>query len=256
MTHDDEPRDERLDEAARALREVRHGRSGQAGATRAAILRSHDARTRRTFVLQAVAAVLVLGLGLPTAWAWATGRLPRWGSEGSDAPAVPLRSDAPAVAPRPPIEAPIEAPIETPIEAPVEPIEAPVAPLDPIPAVAPTGPSPVPAPSIADGDEDASELEDPSAPPVDPAERRAYRAAHALHFDARDPSGALAAWDAYLSRYPSGRFAIEARYNRALCLVRLGREAEAREALAPFASGRYGAYRQREATALTEAMTP
>lgn len=247
MTQNDEPRDERLDEAARALREVRHGRSGQAGATRAAILRSHDARARRTFVLQAVAAVLVLGLGLPTAWAWATGRLPHWGGEGSEAP-VPPPSEVPAVAPRP-----VEAPIEVRTEAPVEPIEAPIAPeLDPIPAVAP--PSSVPA--IAGGDEDAPELEDPSAPPVDPAERRAYRTAHALHFDARDPSGALAAWDAYLSRYPSGRFAIEARYNRALCLVRLGREAEAREALAPFASGRYGAYRQREATALTEAMTP
>jgi hypothetical protein len=64
----------------------------------------------------------------------------------------------------------------------------------------------------------------------------------------------LAAWDAYLLRSPGGRFAPEAQYNRALCLVRLGRTADAQAALVPFAQGRYGAYRQREATALLEAL--
>ena len=91
--------------------------------------------------------------------------------------------------------------------------------------------------------------------PVDPAERRAYRDAHALHFEARDPAGALAAWNRYLAAYPSGRFAIEARYNRALCLVRLDRSDEARAALVPFAEGRHGEYRRREAVALIEALS-
>ncbi|MBN8615263.1 MAG: hypothetical protein J0L92_31995 [Deltaproteobacteria bacterium] len=88
---------------------------------------------------------------------------------------------------------------------------------------------------------------------VDPEERLAFQRADALH-TARDAS-AITAWDAYLARYPDGRFAIEARYARALCLVRLGRRDEAREALAPFAEGRFGRYREREATALIEALT-
>jgi TolA-binding protein len=90
--------------------------------------------------------------------------------------------------------------------------------------------------------------------PVDPRERAAYRAAHTLHFEQHDPAGAIAAWDRYLAEYPSGRFALEARYNRALCLVRVGRTTEAREALAPFVAGTHGGYRQHEATALVRAL--
>jgi hypothetical protein len=79
-----------------------------------------------------------------------------------------------------------------------------------------------------------------------------YRRAHRLHFEAHDSAAALLAWDAYLRAAPEGRFAPEARYNRALCLLRLGRGAEAREALAPFAAGRFGDYRQAEAAALLD----
>jgi hypothetical protein len=81
-----------------------------------------------------------------------------------------------------------------------------------------------------------------------------YLEAHALHFNAHDPSQALRAWDAYLAAAPGGRFAVEARYNRALCLVRLGRRAEARVALEPFAEGAHGSYRQEEARKLLEAL--
>lgn len=49
----------------------------------------------------------------------------------------------------------------------------------------------------------------------------------------------------------AGRFASEASYNRALCLVRLGRHAEAKRALEPFASGTMG-YRQSEARQLLQ----
>jgi TolA-binding protein len=77
-----------------------------------------------------------------------------------------------------------------------------------------------------------------------------YRAAHRAHFVDRDPARALAAWDAYLREAPGGRFAAEARYNRALSLVRLGHHTAAAQALQPFADGRYGGYRQREARAL------
>jgi TolA-binding protein len=94
-------------------------------------------------------------------------------------------------------------------------------------------------------------------PPRDagPSEEESmYQRAHQAHFVAHDSAAALRAWDDYLQAYPNGRFALEARYNRALALVRLGRYAEARAALAPFASGQYGGYRQSEAKALLDAM--
>jgi TolA-binding protein len=86
------------------------------------------------------------------------------------------------------------------------------------------------------------------------AQQSLYDAAHAAHFVAHDPGEALRAWDAYLGVYPNGRFALEARYNRALALVRLGRTDEARSALGPFAAGIVGGYRQREALDLLDAL--
>jgi hypothetical protein len=72
---------------------------------------------------------------------------------------------------------------------------------------------------------------------------------------AMDPSAALAAWDAYLDAAPAGRFALEARYNRALCLSRLGRRSEAITELAPYAKGAHGNYRQHEAEQLIAALS-
>jgi hypothetical protein len=105
------------------------------------------------------------------------------------------------------------------------------------------------------------EVVPPRRPAALPAPRRAaappvevlYRRAHDLHFHGGDPAVALAAWDAYLAAEPAGRFSVEARYNRALLLIRLGRFAEARAALAPFARGAIaGGYRQTEAEQLIE----
>lgn len=99
-----------------------------------------------------------------------------------------------------------------------------------------------------------TETPDPdSVSEADLAHQR-YLAAHRAHFGAQDHARALALWDAYLKEHPRGRFATEAAYNRALCLVRLGRHAEARAALTPFAEGRYGGYRQAEAAALLTAL--
>ncbi len=78
----------------------------------------------------------------------------------------------------------------------------------------------------------------------------AYRGAHRTHFDSGDAGAALAAWDGYLADFPSGTFVDDARFNRALCLIRLGRLAEAARALAPFAQGPHGTYRQSEAASL------
>jgi TolA-binding protein len=81
-----------------------------------------------------------------------------------------------------------------------------------------------------------------------------YRLAHEAHFSSHDYARALTGWNAYLQAAPNGRLAPEARYNRAICLLRLGRDAEARQALEPFASGKMG-YRKNEARALLEELS-
>jgi TolA-binding protein len=81
-----------------------------------------------------------------------------------------------------------------------------------------------------------------------------YAHAHRLHFDGANPSAALLAWEDYLRAFPDGRFVPEARYNRAIDLLKLQRYAEARQALRPFASGAYGLYHRDEAVALLHAI--
>jgi hypothetical protein len=66
----------------------------------------------------------------------------------------------------------------------------------------------------------------------------------------------VAAFDAYLRGFPDGALATEARYDRALDLIRVGREREALAALWPFARGEVepAGYRQGEAAALVAAL--
>lgn len=98
----------------------------------------------------------------------------------------------------------------------------------------------------------ASSAQSSTLPPVIDDETRRYHVAHQAHFVAHDPTQALELWSAYLSRYPSGLYAPEARYNRALTLLRLERREEARRALLPFAHGDFAGYRQAEAKALVD----
>lgn len=74
-----------------------------------------------------------------------------------------------------------------------------------------------------------------------------YRTASRLHFAERNPAAALVAWESYIAADPHGPLVLEARYYRAICLVELGRTAEAEAVLRPFAEGQYGSYRQAEA---------
>lgn len=147
------------------------------------------------------------------------------------------------------IEAEAQAKAEVEAKAKAEAGKATNAKLDPKPAIeivvpppaATTTTSEIVAPTPSAGSAEA---------PTDP-HAALYEEAHRLHFAARDPARALAAWDRYLAVAPSGRFAPEARYNRALALVRLGRTAEARAALRPFLDG---SYRREEATKLYDAL--
>jgi hypothetical protein len=113
---------------------------------------------------------------------------------------------------------------------------------DPV-AAAPVAAAPAPAPAV---------VTLAPAPDTESADLALFRRAQRLHLN-RDPK-ALAAWDDYLRVAGSGPLAPEARYNRALCLVRLGRKTEAKAALEPFAKGGYGTYRRTEAQALISAL--
>lgn len=128
---------------------------------------------------------------------------------------------------------------------------APIA-IDQLPLALPA-PSTEPSPAHSGGAEPAQSSETSTPNAADP-QLEAYRAAHRTHFDSANPSAALVAWDRYLDEFPAGSFATDARFNRALCLVRLGRQAEARAALTPFATAASGSYRQAEAAALLRSL--
>jgi len=203
---------------------------GTPAATVARVRHTMAARGQRARIWTAIAAALGIGLGGGAAWAIASGR---W-SVGAQ-PAAPTVSSVPREAPAavPPRVRPARAMAPV-IEA--TPIEEPPAERAPI-ATAPIATAkPVRRPhdhAIIEG---------------------AYRRAHELHFHGRDPSAALAAWDDYLRADPAGRFAAEARFNRAIDLVKLGRYDDARAALAPFARGEIApaGYRRDQAQALID----
>jgi hypothetical protein len=85
-------------------------------------------------------------------------------------------------------------------------------------------------------------------------EGHAYELAHRAHFFFRSPKRALLAWNTYLRDYPHGVFALEASFNRALCLVLLGRYSQAAVALRPFAIDKWHGYRREEANMLLDWM--
>jgi TolA-binding protein len=103
----------------------------------------------------------------------------------------------------------------------------------------------------------ASRAELPEPPPPEPEPDRElsrFRAAHNLHFSGDRPREAIEAYTDYLREFPNGRFVPEARYNLALDQIKLGNDEAARAALMPFAAGKFGGYRQKEARELLQAL--
>jgi hypothetical protein len=250
-----------LSDAVKALREETAESAGTSELTRARIMASVRERRRRragwVTVLVPVAAVLVVGSALATA----TGQLPEAlqrlmsGTGGVEQPEPTPNIGLPSgSAPKQAASASEVAP---------EPEPAPVPEPEP-------EPEPEPALEATTNDVDKSskhpridappaaktdEQREPIVAPSDTEPQELYRAAHQAHFQQRDYAAAIRKYERYLAAAPGGRFALEASYNRALCLARVGRSSEAVSALRPFAQGRYGAYRQREAAALVEALT-
>lgn len=226
--------DDLLASATSALRETTAPGVAEdkgAAATLARIERStrsaQATRQRRRTYTRWVAVPMAASFLVFVAWASASGHLTRWlthpGHEEAEYRGlVPTTSTSEAARP---------------------------AVLAPIVSAAPT-----PDPSANEVSSSAPPPPAKKAPPPPPASvdvDSLYREAHDIHFVRRDPAAALVAWDRYLAAAgPSGRFALEARYNRAISLVRLGRRDEAAAALRPFANGEYGGYRRDEAAQL------
>jgi len=261
-----------LEAATAALRETPPADGARTDATRARLARSLEGRARRHRHVGALVTVLVLMLGATASWAWSTGRLQGLFGSGAvprdEAAAAPVERTAlrpetrpasveqkgpPSEAWRAPVEqkgppseawrAPVEqkAPPSEARGAPVEQKEPPLERAQPQPETW-TAPVDVVVPAVA--------KRAPVARPVRPADVL-YRRAHELHFRGTDREAALAAWDAYLAAGSTGTFAIEARFNRGIVLVRLARYAEAIAALAPFARGEVAnGYRHEEAAEL------
>lgn len=189
-------------------------------------------RTRLAFILP-IAACLAAG----TAWGGVTGKLP-----------AVFHAIGEAVSPSKPAPTPPKSKPASHVAV------APTPSVAPMPEAAP--PEPVPEPVKAEPVVSAKPAPSaPSSAAFKDADGDLYRLAHEAHFTSHDYARALGAWEAYLRAAPGGRLATEARYNRAICLLRLGRDAEARSALEPFASGKMG-YRQTEAQQLLNELGP
>ena len=240
--------DDLLKEATRALHEETADDGGDGRFTRARVMASlHQGkvkrRTRLAFILP-IAACLAAG----TAWGAATGRLPAMFHAITEAVSYRSKPPAPKQGALQPAPSQKPAPVAEDVPPPPS-VEA-----APAPGVA----APAVKPEVAKAEPSGSAAKATPAPSSSAAFQDAdgdlYRLAHEAHFTAHDYGRALTGWDAYLQAAPNGRFATEARYNRAICLLRLGRDTEARQALEPFASGKMG-YRQTEARELLDELS-
>ena len=263
-----------LVEAARALRESAEREAPRADETRARVMATLRAEQARRLTILRVAVPLAAVLVGSLAWAAAAGKLPSssalFAAHQAEPPPAPQHRPTPwsSATTLPPTTLPPELAMASqpaePGPAPPEPLEVGGDPQTPGPPAAPTPAVPsavassgtvMPGPERAPSRVAAGHRGDPQPPSPSEADDEAlYTRAHRLHFVDHDPGAALAAWDTYLHALPRGRFALESRYNRALCLVRLGRRGEAAAALDSFAKGVHDGYRQTEARALLEAM--
>lgn len=260
--------------ATRALK-ARYDADAEAPAppsTRERVLERATADVRQRRVSRLVFLPLAAAFVLFATWAAATGALQRIFQPEVDeqrghalASNAPPERSAPAATAQPPLlAASTAAPTPEPAPSASVALATPPVASAPAPATIPSGaqaPARPSATGVASAAPPAVTAPDPTPAATAAAtgsvpspEDELYATARRAHFDDRDYGRALAAWDRYLAAAPSGRLAPEARYNRAICLARLGRKDEARAALEPFASGSMGGYRKLEAQKLLDAL--
>jgi hypothetical protein len=222
--------DDLLRQATRDLRRLSESRIPESAVTRARVLSVSARRWRRRQWLVSGAFALLALVTMSTVWAAATGRLSSF-----------LRvSSRGATTPREPRIPPPAARIMTSMSRPEPPSLA--------VAAEPAGVAHEPGRRRA-----RLPLTEPKREPE--REDELFKSAYHDQFVVHDSRSALTGWDAYLLATPAGRFALEATYNRAICLVRLDRRTEAIAALTPFAEGAHGDYRRREARELIDALS-
>jgi TolA-binding protein len=264
--------EERLDEAFRAMRAEVSGEADEADRTLARVLatrRAKEDRRRRTWMyLLPIAAVLAGS----TAWAAASGRVSSLWEVRSPSTTEVAVNDAPAPTSTPAMSAPSMAntaadAVETEPTRDEKKDEEDTAKKDPTSEEAPPKAMATTIPHAKEpsirGDAasaqpaaSASPIASAAAPPkFNPlAEDKAdFQAAYRIHAGA-SPAAAVDAWNGYLGKHPNGRFVPEARYARAVALVRSGQSAAAREALRPFAESSPGGYRREDARQLLESL--
>lgn len=252
--------DDLLSKMTRALAEEHDGTTAVPGATRARVVRTLAERKPRRKKWLAVGIPAFVLFGGSTAWAAATGNLPPVmqkvvavliGDVAVDEPAAeaPVAQRSGKWAPPPtPIEeatALVEEEVEEePEEETVEP-QVEEAKSEP-PKIASVASNP--KPTTADRPTNAD------LPPEDHTALVTYRAAHRAHFRQGDCAGAVSGYRKYLREQPSGTFALEAKYNLGVCLIRMGQTAEAKRLLQPFADGAHGNYRKEKSQELIDAL--
>jgi hypothetical protein len=240
-----------LSAAADALRRASTEAVSDGGEqTLARLLRTVRRRQRRRWWVRTVVLQLILVTVALGTWAATSGRLSavlrgNWGRSFSRH-ASPSAKPVPA----PAVPAlPIIVPIAVPVAVPVTPERA---------AAAASSPSAIPvathpARAVATARPPGARIH-ARGDQVPVAPDQIYLQAHEAHFARGDFSAALALWDLYLASEPLPRLAVEARYNRAIALARVGRNREAADQLRPFADGDYGSYRRSEARRLLDAL--
>ncbi len=267
-----EPSSDGMDEMLARLPGSTVGGGAVGGRARSAGMCAGVARYRRSYRAAIIAlAATFVGLG---AWARVTGRLPAWfATESAPTPSAtesaPARPSTQRKSTSPGVPAVASAAGSAVLEsAPQIAIpQQPTAPAQPprtgetqAPRTGATASAPSratlntkPTARTAPPTPSTSELVPPRAASTDVDAM--YREAHRSHFTERNFGRALELWDQYLLHDGSrGRLLLEARFHRAIALVRLGRSSEAREALTPFAEGQYGGYRREDARRLLESL--
>ena len=243
----------RLEDAIRSLREDVDGTSPDADKTLKNILtasRVRPARTNIRLVSLLAAAFLLVGSvawGAFAAWKRTHAGVSTSGAESLPTSALPGKPEGPGpLGTHPGVPAGDDVPDAAVADSARGPDPGASRPVDiAAPLSTDTIPTPrlSPSPAIAGSGQAASS-----------EELAAYEKGHRAHFEERNAAVALTLWDDFLKRFPHSRWQPEVRYNRALCLIRLNRNDEARKALEPFARS-YGGYRQNEASALLAALS-
>ncbi len=248
--------DDLLSKMTSALADEYDGATAAPGATRARVVRTLAERKPRRKKWLAIGVPAFVLFGGSTAWAAATGNLPPVMQKVVSVLIGDVTVDEKVAVAPPPKRSGNWAP-PAPAEEPAPAVEEPVAeePEEEIEASAAVEEQTTPkALSVSQNPKPTSPASKQAEVPEDHTALLTYQAAHRAHFQAGDCAGAARGYRKYLREQPAGTFALEAKYNLGVCLIRMGQNADAKRLLQPFADGAHGDYRKEKSQELIEAL--